>query len=384
MKKTVFFIGCILVLSAPLSAEEKGKWQEKMGALAETMGELLPELVSENSDLKTLEKGSKALSELSHKLQEGTKSGKMMPPSDDDPSLMFIAGRFSEDSKFAYMAVKRGQIDYAKNYLRTITSYCIACHTRHESGPQFPTFPLNPKTEKLNQSEKAELYIATRQFDKGLAEYQNLIKNEEFAKQQPFQWQKPLRRALAVAVRVKNDPKLAAEIIDSALGMKNLPEFQRANLVSWKSAVETWKKEPRMERYLESGIFSQLKKMMRAARGGQTFRLDHSTEIEYLRASSLAHDLLRIAKNPKIKAEALFSIGMANEVIENPMFWTMHDLWYEGCIRQLPHSSLAERCYQRLEESIYFGYSGSSGTHIPEEVQKLLQEMKILALTSHP
>jgi hypothetical protein len=57
----------------------------------------------------------------------------------------------------------------------------------------------------------------------------------------------------------------------------------------------------------------------------------------------------------------------------------MHELYYEACVRELPHSSLAKRCYERYEQSVYVGYTGSGGTNIPDELQVILSELKKLA-----
>lgn len=203
------FLG-LFIVGAPrgVRAEDKASWPGKMQSLAETMSELLPELVSRKANVEIIEKDAKKLSELSHSLQPGLKSGKIVPPQDADPSLQIIAGKFSEETKYAYRAIHAGNVDYGKNILRGVTSYCIACHTRHDKGPEFPTFPLNPKADQLAPEEKAELFVATRQFDKGLEAFEGLIKDNSFAKQRPFEWERAVRNALAISVRVKNDPKL--------------------------------------------------------------------------------------------------------------------------------------------------------------------------------
>lgn len=118
---------------------------------------------------------------------------------------------------------------------------------------------------------------------------------------------------------------------------------------------------------------------MSEARNGQIFPADHSSEVQYLRASGVAHDLLRQAKSPKVKAEGLLSVGTAYEVMSNPVLWPIHELYYEACVREVPHSKLAMSCYQRYEQSVYIGYTGSAGTNIPDEVQVLLAELKQLA-----
>jgi hypothetical protein len=360
-------------------AEEKASWQGKMQALAQTMGELLPELVSRKGDITIIEKDAKTLSELSHSLKPGLKSGKMVPPQDADPSLQIIAGKFSEETKYAYRAIHAGNVEYGKNILKGVTSYCIACHTRHDKGPDFPVFPLNPKTDRLAPEEKAELYVATRQFDKGLEAFEGLIKDNEFAKKRPFDWEHAVRNALAISVRVKNDPAASLKIVELALSSPNIPAYTKAYLGKWKQAIEAWKTSGIPSVTNETKLAAQMRKLMSEAKDGQIFPADYSSEVQYLRASAVAHDLLREAKDSKIKAEGLLTIGTAYEVLSNPTLWPMHELYYEACVHELPHSALAMKCYERYEQSVYMGYTGSAGTFIPDEVQVLLAEMKELA-----
>jgi len=56
-----------------------------------------------------------------------------------------------------------------------------------------------------------------------------------------------------------------------------------------------------------------------------------------------------------------------------------HEVYYETCVRQKPHTSLAKSCYAAYESSIHFGYSGSGGFTLPEDVQASLNELKALA-----
>ena len=53
-------------------------------------------------------------------------------------------------------------------------------------------------------------------------------------------------------------------------------------------------------------------------------------------------------------------------------FDQLSNLYFESCVRSSPHSELAEKCYQRFEQNVYFGYTGSSGTHLPEKVKDQL------------
>ncbi len=374
----IIFLG-LIIGSKGFATEENVKWREKMQALAATMGELLPELVSKKGDPAIIEKDAKALSELSHELQPGLLNKKMAPPEDADPSLAIIAGKFSEDTKAAYRAIKAGNIEYGKNRLRTVTAYCIACHTRHDKGPNFPVFPLDPRSEKLAPEELAALYVATRQFDKGLDSFEALIKDKEFAKTKPFEWEHSVRNALALSVRVKNDPDSAKKVVTAALASPILPDYTRGYLTKWQKAIESWKSESRKKIEGETALLKEMRRLLGEAKSAQVFPVDRSAEVQYLRAQSVAHDLLRQAKSAKVKAEGLLTVGIVTEYLNNYVIWPMQEPYYDACVRQVPHTDLAMQCYERFEESTYLGYTGSAGTMIPEDVQVVVAELKALA-----
>ncbi len=385
MKSQMGWLSLVSVAVALLSstpsfgAEENVKWREKMHALAKTMSELLPELFSKKGDPAIIEKDAKTLSELSHSLKPGLMTGKMVPPEDADPSLQIIATRFSDETKSAYRAIHAGNLEYGKNRLKTITSYCISCHTRHDKGPNFPVFPLDPKTEQLGPEEKAALFVATRQFDKGLEAFEALIKDNDFAKKRPFEWEQAVRSALAISIKVKNDPVSAKQIVDLALKSPTLPDYSRSYLTKWQRAIETWKKEGPPQATGDIALLNQVRNLMSEAKQAQLFPIDHCSDVQFLRASAVAHDLLRQEKNPKVRAEGLLAIGNVTEVMGNYLMWPLQDSYYEACIREVPHSTLAQQCYEQYEQSVYMGFTGSAGTFIPDDTQEVLSELKALA-----
>lgn len=376
--RATFLVMFLLTLPG-YTAGKDPSWQAKMKSLAETMGELLPELASSNSDPKIIKRGAKKLSQLTHDLKEGRKSGKSSPPADVDPSVLYLADQFSSRAKQAYSVIQQGNLEYGKSMLRAVTAYCIACHTRHENGPDFANFPMSPKVSSLNKQEKAELLIATRQFDKALVALQELIADPQWAKNQPFAWERPVRDALSIAVRVKKDPTAAAAIVTSALQIADLPEFEQMRLKKWKLAVEAWKAEPATVVNTEAGYAAEMRRLLGEAAKTQLYPIDRSAEIQYLRASAAAHDILRVGKDPALIGEALQGAGVAYEVLANPILWPMHEFYYEACIRHSPHSELSEQCFARFEQSVYFGYSGSSGMRLPSEIKNNLEELRKLA-----
>lgn len=366
-------------LSGSLLGDPPADWQAKMKGLADVMSDLLPELYSANGDRERILKDAKTLTKLTHDLKMGEKSGKLRAPSDADPTLFFLSERFSDQMARAHTALKQKQFDYGKGLLKSATAYCIACHTRHDNGPEFPTFPLKIDEARLDKSEKAELFVATRQFDRALVLLKELVANEELAQKRVFEWERPLRTALAISVRVKKDPTVSAELVAAALATPGLPEFERARLRKWVAAIDAWKREPKVKTRTEAGDAAEMRRLLREAQELQLYPMDRAAEIQYLRASTFAHDVLRTGRDKTLVTEALLTAGAAYEALSTPVFWPLHEMFYEACIRRSPHTAIASDCYERYEQSVYVGYTGSAGTDIPTEVVGTLDSLKALA-----
>jgi hypothetical protein len=279
--------------------------------------------------------------------------------------------------RHAHQAIRQGDLDYGRQLLKTTTSYCIACHTRHDQGPELPTFTLDPRVETLRPIERAELFAATLQFDKALAEYRAILSGD--ARAHWLDWQQALRHALAITVRVKRSAELAGKIVELVLAQPSVPAFMKGNAASWAESIARWKSEPKRGSSTDEELQAEMERLLDEAQRSQRYPADRAADILYLRASAAAHELLRRAPDDVAAVGAIRVLGMAYDVLSDPPLWPMHEIYYEACVRKQPHTPIAEECYRRYEEAIYFGYSGSGGTFIPEDVSATLKELKELA-----
>lgn len=373
----IFFLTASILIAVP-------RWNEKMQDLSKTMGKVMSLLVVRQltpSQTRELGRDIKKISETAHTIKIGTENKSKPLPPDADPSLAFISDLFERQSKRAYAAFQSGSIEYARSLMRGTTSYCIACHTRSDSGPDFPTFKLPQQASSLSLSEKADLLAATRQFKAALEEYTKAIADKKFAASRPIEWQRSVRQAINVAVRVKRAPEQALEITTLAMSgpQAAVPGYFAQQLDAWKKSLEEWKSQAEHKAITQEGLLNEATRLLAEAQSKQKYPADHSADIVYLRATSRAHDLLASSPDDESKAKALLIVGMGYEVLNDPMTWPIHEMYFEACIRVRPHSSIAQQCFDRYEESVYFGYSGSGGFSLPPEVVKTMDELRSLA-----
>lgn len=375
-------LGISTSLAANKAEKDKKHFDKKMQELSSTLSSLLVDVTSSKrfnspANFKKIDRDVKKFADLAHSVEAETLKQKVP---NLDPSMVFMSSLFKQEAQRAYSALKSGNRAYARGIIRAVSSFCIGCHTTG-AGPEIKTVS-SADISHFNSAEKAEVYAATRQFEKAMAEYQNMLSDHKFAKTKQIEWEKGVRNALAIAVRVKGDPELAMQIVDKVLETPEVPGFFKEDANVWKASIAKWKQESKKSSTKEEDLLLEAKRLVSEARSVQKYPADSSGDILYMRASERVHELLRLYPNGKYSTEALYISGIAYEVLRDLSLWSLHELYYESCIRKSPHTELAQDCYHRYEETIYAGYSGSAGTSVPSDVAKRLQELKELAKTS--
>ncbi|MCB0385277.1 MAG: hypothetical protein KDD43_07775, partial [Bdellovibrionales bacterium] len=193
----------------------------------------------------------------------------------------------------------------------------------------------------------------------------------------PFEVERALRRYLSLMVRVKKEPTRAVTKLDQFLDRKAVPYYLIEDTRKWKKSLETWSSSISGKTSVKNPI-GTAKSMIQKARRGQEYRKDHSSDVEYLVATTILHEGLTGMKRASQLAEAYFLLGESYEVLGDLGYWNLHEFYFESCVREWPKGPLARKCYERLEESVFVGYSGSSGVHVPYHEKKRLNELKNL------
>ena len=388
--ETILLLCFALFLCVPYSAlsspeptpgtlTSQSQWKQKMQGLYESLSALLSDVCSEQRFYDTknssrIEREIKSISGFAHDL-----SKKSSESVHTDPTLVLFSGFLAQETSEAARSFKSGNLSYARAILRSIPSDCLACHSRNALGPDLAALPLKPNAP-LKPWEQGEFYAATRQFDLAVDTFQKIIRGQEKETPNPWDFEKTVNEALVIAVRFKRDPALAKSIVQSVLGRKDAPQFIKEDALLWKKTIEAWEKEPKTEFKTELGLHNEAVRLVAAAKTGQSYAMDHSQDIVYLRASTILYDLVQRYPDGEFVAESLLMLGMCYEVVAPNHMENLHNVYYEACISRAPHTEIARTCYHRYERSVYFGFTGSSGTHLPQEMKDKLLELWSLAM----
>jgi hypothetical protein len=356
-------------------------WGKRMDELRSVLSELLPDVISDQQynspkNFGRIEKNTKKLTELTHDMPEEKLSG------NKDASIAIISGLFKDQILLAYGHLMNGHRAYARSILKSVPRYCIACHTRSASTLDLSS--LQKEVPKVLQTslEKAEYFDATWQFDKAFEEFQKILTDPQNVKDHELEWQRAVYYAIATSVRVKRDPERAMTIVDLILNSTEAPQFVKREAHQWQISLQQWKDEEPKNLTNGNDLLNEAERLLDLALQLQEYQADHSADILYLRATSCLHDFLSSYPDSHDVVKALLLLGNCYEALQPPELWKVHELYYEACIRKSPHTEIAQTCYERYEQSVFFGYSGSAGLSLPTAVKKHLNELKKLATPS--
>jgi hypothetical protein len=103
-----------------------------------------------------------------------------------------------------------------------------------------------------------------------------------------------------------------------------------------------------------------------------SFEINEPQFVKAIVAALMIHEGLSQETDTTVIAESYYVLGRIYEYFTLGGFWDLSDFYYEICVDTLPHSDVAVRCVNRLNESLIIKNSGSRGLLLPEvEVQRL-------------
>ena len=379
-----FMIGAVIggCNSKPKSLDPKAaNWAGKMQGLAADVRELVPFIYSRQAygdpqNGPRIKAGLKQLSEAVHSISPEMGLGFF----GNDPLVPYSLEGLQADIVRSIEAFNVGQLDYSRGVAKAAVNHCFRCHsiTKDASAGSAVAWDLTPtQLSGLSALERVDLLVAARRYEGATQALESLMADKGFSQNSPFDFEGALRKYLSLMIRTENNPERALRELDRILEIKGIPYYVSEQARAWRSSLLDWQKTKPVKKSKRTPM-AEARAHIARAQGIQQYAKDHTGDIEYLRATALIHEFLRTTKDPKEMAEAYSLLGQAYEVLDELGYSNLHERYYESCIMTLPRSDLAKKCYGRLEASVYMGFSGSSGVHIPLNEKTRLERLREL------
>jgi hypothetical protein len=289
------------------------------------------------------------------------------------PEFRFLGGSLERDALETLRMYESGRFESAEFFLHQLTEYCVACHTRLPSSGDSPlaeSFVDRTSLARLPPVERSKLEIATRQFDHALSTLETLFGSPSVS---PATLLGPLTDYLVVCVRVKGDLERPVPALERFARRPDLWASLRSDVEHWLEVLREIGGRPIPADLATARAFVD------RARREISFPTDRRALVHYVVASSALHRFIEShpARDADL-AEAYYLLGLTESRIGRDYWVSQADFYLETAIRTAPREASARQAFALLEEETILGHTGSAGTHVPEEVQARLDELRRL------
>lgn len=360
--------------------EVDAAWVARMDALAVSLAAMLPEVVlpsptdaaARRARDERLRQHARALAALAH----GVANSQRLP--DGDPTVPLLSAKLQD----SVAELQKRDGDRLRDAVLVVAATCIGCHTRTDRGAPRPRASLAPVDARLPAWLRGDVLSATRRFQEARAAYRVAIADEKLAEAEPTLWERSVKRALVLDVRVARDPGAALEVVERVLATPaGQPLWQDA--IGWRGSLRRWLGEkPNPDSLAE--LEARAERLLDEAVGVERTPDGSAADILYLRATAALHELLAREPPPAVRAQALAGLGLAYQKLKDVDIWALYATYDEACIEATPHSLLAGECFARLERALKEDYLGNGGGALPADVDAKLTRLRALAAPAAP
>jgi hypothetical protein len=342
-----------------LRTQRTDEWVARMDGLAAALTSLLTDATTAtplNDERRQRLRGEvAALRTLAH----GLAAMRVTP--DADPTIGFLlhelAGVIDD--------VGRADDSALPSAALAVAWTCMGCHTRAAHGTPRPIASLAPVDAKLPADVRGTALAATRRFADALTVFRSAVFDEECAKSEPVRWQRAVKGALLLELRINHDARGALEVVDQVVHTP-AGEALWQDAAAWRRVLVPMAQSGRPWPREVAALNAEAERLMAEAEArGQA---DPGREILYLRATSVVHELLMRDPPKDMRPQALAWLGESYRELRDLDIWSLHLVYDTACVKEAPHSILAQECYARWRDSARAVFTGNGGGELPTEL----------------
>jgi hypothetical protein len=302
-----------------------------------------------------------------------------------EPSYDYFGRALARDANEAVLRFRQDRYEGARFVVGKLTNNCFDCHSRLPSDRVFrPGGPFLEEldTGSLDPRDLARLQVVTRQFGPAMDTCEEILLSSatpaaKIAVSGVFE------EYFAVGLRVQCDFDRVLECLERFAKRPDVPPYLGGRINRWYTDLKQIRKTERKPR---GDLLERGRTLVRDAQYQSEFPNDPRSIVRFVVASGC---LLRYLQqdsgaDSRRLAEAYYLLGVAESNISRSYWSSETEMLLEKSIRLAPGSVFARMAYNFLEEYTVRGYTGSSGVHVPPDVQELLDELRALVETEGP
>lgn len=274
----------------------------------------------------------------------------------------------------------KGKKDYALWMMKETITLCMDCHGRlpQSVSSSFQNGELRVDTSKIkNPYDTGTAYMIVRRFVDAKEQFTRSIQ-DKIIKKDLTDLILPFQQILTIELKIKKDPASMIAIIDDYLSKKNLPYDVNSELEGWKKRLVIWKDDVAIKKGInnEKELKDLFKRRLDPLKKKNSFDDDYKVDL-LLTSGLISNYFFENQESPSAPEISLW-MGWIEKRLKKEDFMSSGDLFLKQCIRKYSKRPIAKECLAEYKESVEFDFTGSSGTSIPAEVEKELNELNQL------
>jgi tetratricopeptide (TPR) repeat protein len=366
-------VSCVWSANAGEPEDTRVVMRKVYAALATLLpAALAPEPMVEANRNGELSSAAESLADAAQQIQLHTRPA--------DAGFGFLSRSLAQDAALIRKRLATDRFADAGVLVVRMTENCMACHSRvpAEGEPEFSAaLTASVERKALSPVHRARLEIALRQFDRALEIHEQLLSDPSVLPS-ALDYTGALTDYLIVALRVKAAPERASAALRKFARRPDLSETLRRALPIWLDALSTLapdlKGPPSLERAAD---------ILEMGAALNRYPADRADVVHKVIASSLLYRHVQGKDVPRdTLAEAFYLIGIGDAFLRRSFERSEAQFYLEQAIRLEPGSELAKVAFAELEAQTLLEYAGSSGLHLPRDVQRWLADLQATAYST--
>jgi len=272
-----------------------------------------------------------------------------------------------------------GNKDYALGNLRSTLGVCMSCHTQLPAvSTRFTT--LNQTQTLSDQFQEAEFLFLIRNFDDAMKLYGELIAGYPLNKAETDELETAIYRQIFYYVRVaRNLPGLSVALQRNSENQQ-LPVQLQKQIKGFMAAVDDMldEKYPQFTDAQGDDVRKYAEAVLNTA-PGDDFSLDSPQNVlAALKMSGVLYEYLNAYPTTPLKPDVLYWLALGERRYHYQSMYSVPDLYLKQCVLEYPKNPVAKACFAECEDSITVAFTGSGGTHLPDDISQELTMMRKL------
>ncbi len=273
---------------------------------------------------------------------------------------------------FSINVFEQGHMSFAQNSLKALPFFCISCHNQDQK--KAVVFPFLARDKFDNDLGYAHYLFMVRNYPISKKYYYQYLENSQNIEYEDFQ--NAIMNLTYIELMIFGQKDSFTKKLKLIKEKKSFNSLMKSDLNDFITSAQSFQKP------FEFKTFEELKKFIEASITLNSIKkLSFSNKILSLELMNTRQAIYKWLNQANSKEEIPFLLlwlAQLDDRLNFSLFSGLADLYLKSCVVNYPKSQAAPICLKEYQERIESGFTGSSGTHIPQDIKDEIKRLKLL------